>query len=164
MIYIDKLEWNVIYYSINERKIKTLNVFHHCRFKEDVDKLLHKTNLSKEEFAGALLGLVMYYFWAKAEWEVLIRAWCGGNGDEEIKIDVATQLKWNWDKFVDYVWTYKHKTKHGCWIYLTDCANQGVYCSVCNKKVYKSEYANQKIRSKYCPNCGSIMDEDVDTL
>lgn len=26
------------------------------------------------------------------------------------------------------------------------------------KKVYKLNYANQKLKSKYCPNCGAIMD------
>ena len=28
---------------------------------------------------------------------------------------------------------------------------------VCHKKVYKTDYANQKIKSKYCPNCGVVM-------
>ena len=49
--------------------------------------------------------------------------------------------------------------KHGYWYTLDECANEGVYCSVCNKKVYKLYYANQKLKSKYCPNCGAIMDE-----
>lgn len=49
--------------------------------------------------------------------------------------------------------------KHGYWYALDKCANEGVYCSVCNKKVYKLNYANQKLKSKYCPNCGAIMDE-----
>lgn len=49
--------------------------------------------------------------------------------------------------------------KHGYWFALDECANEGVYCSVCNKKVYKLNYANQKLKSKYCPNCGAIMDE-----
>ena len=48
--------------------------------------------------------------------------------------------------------------KHGHWVALDECANEGVYCSVCNKKVYKLNYANQKLKSKYCPNCGAIMD------
>ena len=48
--------------------------------------------------------------------------------------------------------------KHGYWFALDECANEGVYCSVCNKKVYKLNYANQKLKSKYCPNCGAIMD------
>ena len=54
--------------------------------------------------------------------------------------------------------------KHGYWYALDECANEGVYCSVCNKKVYKLNYANQKVKSKYCPNCGAIMDEkDIET-
>lgn len=48
--------------------------------------------------------------------------------------------------------------RHGYWHLLDDCANAGVYCSECYKKVYRVEYANQKIKSKYCPNCGALMD------
>ena len=55
--------------------------------------------------------------------------------------------------------TIEKKTKkHGSWILLDECANAGVYCSVCHKKVYKTDYANQRIKSKYCPNCGARMD------
>ena len=53
---------------------------------------------------------------------------------------------------------------HGHWVSLTDCANAGVYCSVCNKKVYKEDYAfcnrKNKLRSNYCPHCGAKMDGD----
>ena len=49
----------------------------------------------------------------------------------------------------------------GYWISLTDCANAGVYCSVCHKKVYKEDYAwcnrKNKLRSDYCPHCGAKM-------
>lgn len=48
---------------------------------------------------------------------------------------------------------------HAYWFLLDDCANEGVYCSACTKKVYKTDYANQKLKSKYCPNCGTQMDE-----
>ena len=53
---------------------------------------------------------------------------------------------------------------HGRWISLTECANEGVYCSICKKKVWKSDYAlcshksRNKLRSDYCPNCGCRMD------
>lgn len=50
------------------------------------------------------------------------------------------------------------EVKHGEWFLLDDCANEGVYCSACHKKVYKKCYANQKLKSKYCPNCGTKMD------
>ena len=49
----------------------------------------------------------------------------------------------------------------GHWVSLTDCANAGVYCSVCHKKVYKEDYAwcnrKNKLRSNYCPHCGARM-------
>ncbi len=46
----------------------------------------------------------------------------------------------------------------GRWHLLDECSNAGVYCSVCNKKVYKEQYANQKLKSPYCPNCGAKME------
>jgi hypothetical protein len=53
---------------------------------------------------------------------------------------------------------------HGWWVSLTECANAGVYCSVCNKKMYKEDYAwcnrKNKLHSNYCPNCGAKMDGD----
>lgn len=54
--------------------------------------------------------------------------------------------------------------RHGLWIPLTGCANEGVYCSICKKKVWKSDYAQyskksrNKLESNYCPNCGAKMD------
>ena len=52
------------------------------------------------------------------------------------------------------------EVKHGEWVLLDECANEGVYCSVCHKKVYKKDYANQKLKSNYCPNCGAKMDKE----
>lgn len=52
----------------------------------------------------------------------------------------------------------KKGPKHGHWFLLDECANAGVYCSVCRKKVYKEYYANVKPKSKFCPNCGAVMD------
>ena len=54
--------------------------------------------------------------------------------------------------------------RHGQWISLTDCANAGVYCSECKKKVWKQDYApcnrKNKMRSRFCPNCGAKMDKE----
>ena len=58
--------------------------------------------------------------------------------------------------------------RHGHWISLTECANEGVYCSICKKKVWKSDYAwcskrrGNKLQSNYCPNCGAKMDGGAD--
>ena len=54
--------------------------------------------------------------------------------------------------------------RHGEWISLTECANEGVYCSICKKKIWQSDYARcskksrNKLRSNYCPNCSAKMD------
>ena len=49
----------------------------------------------------------------------------------------------------------------GYWVSVTDCANAGVYCSVCHKKVYNEDYAwcnrKDRLRSDYCPHCGAKM-------
>ena len=46
-----------------------------------------------------------------------------------------------------YINFKKENRKHGHWFVLDECANEGVYCSVCSKKVYKLYYANQKLKS-----------------
>ena len=57
--------------------------------------------------------------------------------------------------------------RHGHWISLTECANEGVYCSICEKKVWKSDYTwcskrrRNKLQSNYCPNCGAKMDGEL---
>ena len=84
------LVWNVIYHSVNEDKIKTFNVFNHGGFREDLKKL-YKKYPEKEEFAEELRRSLMYYFWCKCEWEIIIGPWCGGRDTKEIKVDVYWQ-------------------------------------------------------------------------
>ena len=52
------------------------------------------------------------------------------------------------------------EVRHGKWELIDECANEGVYCSNCHKKVYRAKYANQKVKSNYCPNCGAKMDKE----
>ena len=49
--------------------------------------------------------------------------------------------------------------RHAKWVLIDECVNEGVYCSNCHKKIYRAEYANQKVKSNFCPNCGAKMDE-----
>lgn len=104
----DDITWNVFYHNSNSRSIETFNIFEHGSFREYVKKAARKVQ-SKEDFAMQLRREVMYYFWSKCEWEVLISPWVGGNDDEEIKVDVAWQIMNNWDVFVDYTWNNRKK-------------------------------------------------------
>lgn len=47
---------------------------------------------------------------------------------------------------------------HGRWYMLDDCANAGLYCSACGRRVHHEEFAYKKLKSKYCPHCGARMD------
>ncbi len=75
----------------------------------DIEKAFKKCK-TKEEFAEALRHSLMYYFWSKCEWEVLISPWFGSRNTKDIKVDVYWQIKNNWEIFVDYVWNSReHK-------------------------------------------------------
>lgn len=73
-------------------------------------------------------------------------------------------LDWTtgWEEAANYLIAHGVTVQErGYWASLTDCANAGAYCSVCNKKIYKEDYARcnrkNKLRSAYCPHCGSKM-------
>ena len=51
--------------------------------------------------------------------------------------------------------------KTGHWIYLQDCANEGVYCSECHTKMF-DRYPMKKKLSQFCAHCGAKMDEEVE--
>ena len=52
--------------------------------------------------------------------------------------------------------------RHAKWVLIDECVNEGVYCSNCHKKIYRAEYANQKVKSNFCPNCGAKMELEAD--
>ncbi len=100
------LEWNVIVHDINQDKIKVYNVFDHGGFRHDIAKYVKQRKL-RGEFADLVKQSLMYYFWSKCEWEILIKPWCGSCNDIEKKIDVYWQVMNNWDRFIEYVWNNK---------------------------------------------------------
>ncbi len=100
------MEWNVFYHDVNARKIRAFNIFNHYRFSNNVEKALKKYD-SKDEFAKELESELMYNFWCKAEYEIVISPWCGGKDTADIKVDIYTQVMNNWNVFLDYVWSHK---------------------------------------------------------
>lgn len=94
--------WNVFYYNINHKQIETYNVFQHGGFRADVQKYKQQC-AAIEEFAEELRSSLLYYFWSKCEWEILISPW-PSEPEHTIKVDVYTQVMQNWQVFLDYVW------------------------------------------------------------
>lgn len=102
------LEWNVIQYDINDKKLVKFNIFNHYRFYEDVKKLL-KQYKNKNEFAEELKKDLMYYFWCKAEYEILISGLFSKDPNETEKIDIYDQIILNYDRFVNYILDNKNE-------------------------------------------------------
>lgn len=101
------MKWNVYYHDINRDKMEVFNIFDHSSFCNDIKKYL-KEYTDKEKFEERLKRSLSYYFWCKAEWEIVISPWVGGRNTKEVKIDVYDQVMNNWDVFVDCVWKEKN--------------------------------------------------------
>lgn len=98
--------WNVYRENFNSNEFEVFNIFNHTRFDADVNKALKKYD-NKEEFAERIRGDLMYYFWSKSEYELILSPWLGSGRVKEKKIDIYNQVMLNWDKFVDYCWSFK---------------------------------------------------------
>ena len=98
------LEWNVYVGNFNAKKIETHNVFHHTGFTEDCRKAAKKFKNDKAAFAEEVRHSLMYYYWSKCEWDVVIEHWPPANGFDDSKVDVYSQVMMNWDRFIDYLW------------------------------------------------------------
>lgn len=96
------MKYNVWNYNMNKNKIERFNIFDHSSFYKQCIKNYKQFQKDKdwENFEKEIHHNIFYYYWCKSEYEVLIRAWCGGNGKEEVKVDVYNQITMNWDMFI----------------------------------------------------------------
>lgn len=101
------LTWNVYYENINHKKIETFNVFDHGRFLEDCRKVAKKYGKDRAAFSEQLRKELLYYFWCKAEFEVVICPLFQVKDFDGEKVDIYSQVMLNWDIFVDYVFTHQ---------------------------------------------------------
>ncbi len=107
----DKLEWYVYCEDLNGNSIKKFNIFNHYGVMEDLKKLDKKIK-DYDEFCKKFNTTLMYYYWSKCEWEVIISDWPPSKRDpKEIKVDVYDQIMLNKDIFFKYVWNTIHPKK-----------------------------------------------------
>ena len=127
----NKLEWIVIIEDWNARQMVPYNIFDHISFVEKVQEAF-KESKNKVEFEERLRHILLYYYWSKSEWEFIATSWPPYVDGEEIdrldkekqeridkygnfyrtdarldiakKLDVYTQVRMNWNPFVNYVW------------------------------------------------------------
>lgn len=70
--------WNVYYGNFNKREIQTFNIFDHAAFYESCVKAKKKFKEDREGFAEEVRRSLQYYFWSKAEWEIILDHWPSG--------------------------------------------------------------------------------------
>lgn len=97
------MKWYVHYYNVNHKVIEKYNIFDHGGFRQDIENIF-KHEYSRDDFNKELETSLLFYFWSKAEWEILLSSWVGGSPDDKIKIDAYDQIMINFDQFSDYVW------------------------------------------------------------
>lgn len=170
-----KMSWNVWRHDHNKRKIISWNIFEHYNFYKDVIRDLRDFD-NKEEFARALNSNLLYYFWCKSEYEIILGPW-NGVADER-KIDIYQQIMLNKELFLDYVWSFKENS-HWVWVfnrpynspnYPNGAFETGWECSRCgtgaaigihtekiSAECEESYKDMNDERTKYCGNCGSLM-------
>lgn len=99
------MEWYAYYHDSNAGKIRPINVFDHGGFRHDVEEILQKKNLDRETFTKEIRSSMMYSFWSKCEYEVIIKEWVGV--PTERLVDIFSQVWMNRERFIDYLWSLR---------------------------------------------------------
>ena len=91
---MENLEWHVLNYDFNGKKVENFNIFRSSRFVDGVKKLLDNY-FTFEDFVEKLENELRYSFWSKREYEIFV----GDAFEEDLnkyeKIDIYSQVKPN---------------------------------------------------------------------
>lgn len=101
------LHWYVYVEDWNAKEIRKYDVFGGGYLEDELIKIRKKIGDNREEFVEQLRRELMYHYWSKCEWEVIMTSWPPDTTGrfKDKKIDVYDQIQMNWDVFADYVWT-----------------------------------------------------------
>ena len=103
------MEWYVLYYSFNDKKIKRLNIFNTVRFSNGVEQLLNEYQDNKEDFINKLTSLCRYCFWSKREYELAVGDLTETDINNLEKIDVFFQIEKNIPLLAYYILSFNKK-------------------------------------------------------
>jgi hypothetical protein len=102
------LSWLVTYFDCNAQVIKSYNVL---KYREDFIKKLKKKCATKEDFADKMRREMMWMFWSRSEWEMIIeiddnghvwlKPWVGCREPENARIDVTDRTDFDWRIFAE---------------------------------------------------------------
>lgn len=104
---VASLKWFVIRFDPNKNEMCDYNIFNHGSFCEFVKNTFELYKNDPVAFKDNLRKCVLYFFWAKCEYEIIISEWpprADGKNCSK-KIDIYEQVIKNFALFADYVWT-----------------------------------------------------------
>lgn len=125
------LSWNVFVEDFNAKCIKTYNVLNRGIVEEIIKRT--KNINDREQFANEIRSIIMYHYWSKSEWEIIVTDWPTHMDVKDVyrlvddiedhekrygtkpysviprlkvseKLDVYEQVHINWSHFIDYLW------------------------------------------------------------
>ena len=150
------LSWLVTHHDCNADKIKYYDIL---KYRQDFIKKLKKQCTTKEEFAEKMEREMMYYFWSKCEWEVIIELdddgrvwlspWVGSRNPE--RIDVTDREDFDWKGFANEhigKQIYKNRAKVDVFDQLTYGDQFEKLVDLCWHTRLKYERANSKFDRK----------------
>lgn len=100
------MEWNVLRYDFNERKIVNFNIFDSVRFSEYVEEMRNQIWDSVDKFIEILNNNLMYCFWSKSEYEIMVGGLFETDCSKFEKIDIYDQVKPNIVQLARYILNY----------------------------------------------------------
>ena len=123
--YVNKLIWNVKIYDTNSNEIKDYNILSH---RLDLIKKFKKISKNKNEFAEKLKRDLMWQYWSRCEYEliiettednhILLKPWVGCSNPDNIMIDVTEDKEYDWQGFAkEHInkQIYKNSAKIDCY-------------------------------------------------
>lgn len=100
------MEWYVLNYNFNLKKIEPINIFNYGNFLKDI-KEIYKEYIERKEdiefFENKINSQLLYYFWSKREYEISVGDLFEKDLEKYEKIDVYYQVKMNFKVFIEYL-------------------------------------------------------------
>lgn len=114
-----KLSWKVKVFDCNAQRIKDYDILkgHYKDFVKD----LKKKCSNREEFSKAMDREMMWMFWSRCEWELIIELdennhiwlnpWVGCREPESVRIDVTEDTGFDWRGFISTLYLHNNCDK-----------------------------------------------------
>jgi hypothetical protein len=128
---LNVLTWKVKNYFWNHDTVSDYDVL---QYRADLVKKLKKKCANKSEFSEEMRREMMWQYWSRAEYEVIIeidednriwiKPWVGCTNPEEVKIDVTDDESFDWRGFAEKHLDrqiYKNKAKIDIWDQIEWC-------------------------------------------